>query len=74
MKTLSAQIASVSDRENLVFEIWYGGRQVAEISKEPNQDYAIEIFPAADGKSWHLDLSEFNALLNQGIKELERNG
>jgi hypothetical protein len=73
VSTLSAQVASVSDRDNLVFEIWSADKQVAEISKEPGQDYAIDIFPAPDGSSWHFDLREFKALIEHGIEELASN-
>lgn len=73
MKLLRAQIASVTDRENLIYEIWHENRQVAEISKEPGRGYEIEIYPAAENGAWHFDLSEFKAMLEDGVKELASN-
>jgi hypothetical protein len=73
MKSLRAQIASVTDRENLIYEIWHESRQVAEISKEPGRGYEIEIYSAADNGSWHFDLTEFKAILENGITELANN-
>jgi hypothetical protein len=73
MKLLGAQVASVSDKVNLIYEIWYENRQVAEISKEPGRGYEIEIYPAAGNGMWHFDLSEFKAMLEDGIKELASN-
>lgn len=73
MKLLRAQVASVTDRENLIYEIWHETRQVAEISKEPGRGYEIEIYRAAGNGTWHFDLSEFKAMLEDGIKELASN-
>jgi hypothetical protein len=73
MKSLRAQIASVVDRQNLIYEILYENRQVAEISKEPGHGYEIEIYPAANNGAWHFDLNEFKAMLEDGIKELASN-
>jgi hypothetical protein len=73
MSKLEAMVTSPPDRESVVFEIWHENRQVAEISKEPGHGYEIEIYPAAGNGAWHLDLSEFKAMLEDGIKELSSN-
>ncbi|WLE60401.1 hypothetical protein GIY62_07050 [Burkholderia plantarii] len=73
MKTLQAKIASVPDRDNLIYEIWCGNREVAEISKEPGRDYEIELYAAAEGGAWRLDLNEFKVMLENGIRELASN-
>lgn len=73
MRTLKSKIASVSDRESLVYEIWNDNQQVAEISKEPGYDYEIEIYPAAENGAWHFNLNEFKVMLDDGIKELSSN-
>ncbi|BCQ28287.1 hypothetical protein NK8_64760 (plasmid) [Caballeronia sp. NK8] len=73
MKTLKAQIASVTDRESLIYEIWHESRQVAEISKEPGRSYEIEIYPAANNGAWRFDLKEFKEMLEDGVKELASN-
>jgi hypothetical protein len=73
MKLLGAQVASVSDKENLIYEIWHENRQVAEISKELGRRYEIEIYPAAGNGTWHFDLSVFKAMLEDGIKQLASN-
>ncbi|BCZ84394.1 hypothetical protein PTKU64_80690 [Paraburkholderia terrae] len=44
MRKLEAMVSSPPDRENVVFEVWCGNQQVAEVSKEPGQDYEIELY------------------------------
>lgn len=73
MSKLEAIITSPPDRENVVFEIWFGDRQVGEISKEPGCGYEIELYAGPEGRAWHLDLNEFKAMLEDGIKELGSN-
>jgi hypothetical protein len=73
MNELNAMVTSPPDRENVVFEIWCGDREIAEISKEPGRDYEIELYAAAQGRPWHFDLNEFKAMLEDGIKELAGN-
>jgi hypothetical protein len=73
MKTLRAQIASAPDRDNVIYEIWHGRYEVAEISKEPGRDYEIELYPAPAGEIWHFDLNEFKAMIDDGIRELASN-
>lgn len=70
---LESMLTSPPDRQNVVFEIWSRNRQVAEISKEPGCGYEIEIYPASNNGAWHLDLAEFKAMLDEGIKELASN-
>ncbi|UNB62311.1 hypothetical protein [Pseudomonas syringae group genomosp. 7] len=72
MKKLSSVIASPSDRENLVFEIWSENNQVAEISNEPGKNFEIEIYTPAEGASWSFELDEFKGLLEQAITSLKK--
>jgi len=58
-------IASPSDRENIVIEIWSENIQVAEVSREPGKATEIEIFSPAAGTTWHFNLDEFRALLDE---------
>lgn len=67
---LTAQIASLPDRENVVYEIFYGADQVAEISNEPIFGFRIEIFSCPDGGSWTLDFEEFQFLLEQAKRNI----
>ncbi|WP_157768277.1 hypothetical protein [Burkholderia ambifaria] len=73
MNALTGQVTSVMDRESVVFEIWCGDRQLAEISKEPGSDYAIDLYVDKDAGAWHLNLRQLRSLIDQGIKELESN-
>ncbi|MGT2512644.1 hypothetical protein [Cupriavidus basilensis] len=73
MSMLEAMITSPHDRENIVFEIWSGNRQVAEISKEPDRDYEIALYAAPDGAAWHFDLNEFKTMIEGGVNELVSN-
>ncbi|HIC7214043.1 hypothetical protein [Burkholderia stabilis] len=73
MNKLTAQVASVMDRENLIYEIWLGNKQVAEISKEPGCDYSIEIYANEEGAAWNFDLKEFQNLIDLGVTSLAEN-
>ncbi|WP_150697988.1 hypothetical protein [Pandoraea terrae] len=73
MSPLEALITSPPDRESVVYEIWHQNQQVAEISKEPGRKYEVEIYPCPDGGAWHLDLNEFKALLEDGVRRLASN-
>lgn len=73
VSTLEAMVTSPPDRENVVFEIWCGNREVAEISKEPGREYEIELYAAPEGGVWHFDLNEFQAMIEGGIKKLASN-
>ncbi|WP_339275365.1 hypothetical protein [Enterobacter asburiae] len=62
---LHAQIASLPDRENVVYEIYLDTDQVAEISNEPDAGMCIEIFNCPNARSWSFELEEFNFLIEQ---------
>lgn len=70
MTHLSSMITSPPDRENLVFEIWAGANQLAEVSREPGRSAEIEIYPPVEGGSWNFELEELMSLLNQAVKNL----
>lgn len=55
----------------MVFEIWLGTHQLAEVSHEPERPVAIEIYPPAEGGKWSFELEEFMSLLNQAVKSLK---
>lgn len=67
---LTAQIASVQDRENVVYEIYCGTDQVAEISNEPGIGPRIEIFSCPNGGIWDFELQEFLSLVEQSKKNI----
>lgn len=70
---LTAQIASVQDRENVVYEIYCGTDQVAEISNEPGIGPRIEIFSCPNGGIWDLNYKNFYLLLSNPRKISSRN-
>ncbi|QIT27253.1 hypothetical protein [Raoultella terrigena] len=67
---LTAQIASLPDRENVVYEIYYGSHQVAEISNEPDIGLRIDIFNCPDGGFWSFNFKEFQSLVEQAEKNV----
>ncbi|APX74922.1 hypothetical protein BUW96_08555 [Achromobacter insolitus] len=69
MTTFTKLIASPPDRECVVYEIWLGNSQVAEISREPGKSLEIQISPLPEG-GWRFDLDEFLAALGNGAKVL----
>lgn len=71
MNTLTAQLASVPDRENVVYEIYSGSVQVAEVSNEPDAGVRMEIFPCPDQNGiWNFDFNEFHALVEQARQNI----
>lgn len=70
MTHLLSLIASPSDRENIVVEIWCGPVQVAEVSHEPDQPVEIEIYPSLDGEKWRFELQELLILLEHALVTL----
>ena len=69
-KKLTAVVASVPDRDNVVYEIYYGRDQVVEISNELESGLQIEIFAPHDGGSWQLNFNEFRELIEQAEKNI----
>lgn len=67
---LIAQIASLQDRENVVYEIYCGTDQVAEISNEPGIGPRIEIFSCPNGGIWDFELQEFLSFVEQSKKNI----
>ncbi len=66
MSKLTAQLASVPDRENVVYEIYSDSDQVAEVSNEPDTGIRIEIFPCTNPNGiWSFDFNEFYTLIEQ---------
>ncbi|MBF1571729.1 MAG: hypothetical protein HXO23_01610 [Prevotella sp.] len=69
MSKFNIELSSVPDRENLVAEIWYEKKMVAEVSKE-TEKFVIEFY--LDGKiSFMLD-EFFEVLENAKRRILER--
>lgn len=71
MTHLSSLMSSPPDRENLVFEIWLGAEQIAEVSREPGRQVEIEIYPPTEGGKWNFELGEFMSLLSQAVKNFK---
>lgn len=70
MARMSGMISSPPDREGLVFEIWIGDIQLAEVLRELGEEPRIEIYPRPGGEAWSLPLGEFVSLIEKGKTEL----
>lgn len=71
MNKLTAQLASVPGRENVVYEIYSGSVQVAEVSNEPDIGLRIEIFPCPEpSRIWSFDFNEFHAFVEQAKRNI----
>jgi len=62
-------IASLPDRENLVAEISYKNKQVAEISQETNE-LLIQIYSYKNKDYWEFSLEEFQKVLEEAKQRL----
>ena len=69
MSKFNIELSSVPDRENLVAEIWYEKKMVAEVNKE-TEKFVIEFY-LDEKKSFMLD-EFFEVLENTKRRILER--
>lgn len=67
---LTIEIASVSDRENLVAEIWNDNEMFAEISQEDSNKLTIEIYPRQNSSKWVIEYKAFTDTLIAAKKQL----
>ena len=63
------QIASVSDRDEVVAEIWLGDAMVAEVRRGERGELQIEIYPRDSGP-WNLELKSWLAALVEAQRRL----
>ena len=68
--SLTVQVASVPDRDELVAEIWQGDEMVAEVQRTPDKRLLLEIYNNPAGQLWSLDLTEWLTALARAQKEL----
>lgn len=69
---LTWTITSPPDRENVVVEIWLDDYQVAELSKEPEDEIKIEIYSPPKGGVWRFKAVDFKRILDDSIIELDK--
>lgn len=64
------EIASVSDREDIVAEVWWSGCMVAEINHDTSGEFKIDIYPAESGQPWSFELSAWIDTLSEAQRRL----
>ena len=69
MEDFRITIASLPDRENLVAEISYKNKQVAEINQETN-NLIIQIYSYKDNGYWEFSLEEFQKVIEEAKQKL----
>ena len=70
-RTIEAIIASPPEREELVIQLFVkGGGQWGEVFKEGGH-WWLELYQAADGKPWRLDLDEARKVMDLSLEELK---
>lgn len=69
--SFSVEIASVSDRDEIVAEIWKNDEMVAELQRTMRGDLVLEIYANAQGESWRFDFKEWLSALNVAREKLE---
>ncbi len=63
---INVEIASVSDREGLVVELWSNNYLLAEVSKcEIRKEYVLEIYSSTEGGKLIVDLDMFSSALSK---------
>ncbi len=70
MEDFRITIASLPDRENLVAEISYKNKQVAEINQETKK-LIIQLYaPSKEKKCWEFSLEEFQKIVEKAKQKL----
>ena len=67
--SLSVDIASPPDRENLVAEVFVGVEQIFELNTESGE-LMLEVYPRQDGEPWRLSLDALMEALSNAKKRL----
>lgn len=65
------EIASVSDRDELVAEIWQSDQMIAEIRRAIDGEPLIEIYSPLRGGSWTFVASEWLEAQNRALARLD---
>ncbi|MBE7373547.1 MULTISPECIES: hypothetical protein [Pseudomonadaceae] len=68
--SLKVEMASVSDRDDLVAEIWQEDEMVAEIQRAPDGRFVLELYPSPNQQPWSLDLECWMAALSEAKRRL----
>jgi hypothetical protein len=67
--SFTVEITSVSDRDDLVAEIWMDGAMVAELHRDYGK-FKIDIYPNESGQSWCFEMSDWLAVLSEAQRKL----
>ena len=67
--SFTVEIASVSDRDDLVAEIWLNGAMVAELHRDEGK-FKIDIYPNESRQPWCFELSDWVAVLSEAQRKL----
>ena len=67
---LKVEITSVSDRDDLVAEIWQEDEMVAEIQRVPGGRFVLEPYPSPNQKPWSFDLESWMTALSEAQRRL----
>ncbi len=70
MMSLTIEIASVPDRDDVVAEIWQDNNMVAEMRRAIDGRFTLEIYANQGHNSWVFDLQEWLAALAEARKRL----
>lgn len=67
--SFTVEIASVSDRDDLVAEIWLDDAMVAELHRDDGK-FKIDIYRNESGQPWCFDLSDWLAVLSEAQRKI----
>lgn len=65
------EIASVSDREELVAEIWWEGGMVAEVQGTAARGFQLDIYARKSGEPWSFTLQNWLSVLAEAQRRLK---
>jgi hypothetical protein len=63
-------IASVSNRDDVVAEVWWGDALVAEVHRAAGGELQIDIYPTESRDPWSFDLKGWLATLAEAQQKL----
>jgi hypothetical protein len=70
MTPISITIASPPDRDDLVAELWLGKDLLGEVTRDAEDGFRVELYPAPGKTPWSLRVADLTAALKQAAQRL----
>lgn len=59
------QVASVSDRDELVTEIWWNDQLIAEVRRSPSGTRFVDLYPSPSRTPWSFEFADWLEIMKK---------